>query len=318
MTHDIEVLRPARVSNRVHHLLGLALMALNVVRHRVKGYRSPRPVSPGDAKEAIAYDRAVVDNWERHLAHYRGDDRGFQGMRILEIGPGPDLGTGLVLLARGAESYTAIDKHPLVGRNVAASTQALLEATVRAEVPKAETVDRLRRIVADRPGEPDSPLAYLHLPDFDLAGLPDKGYDLVLSHSVLEHLDDVRRSFEQLAHATQPGCMLVSEIDLQTHTRWIRDADPLNIYRYQARTYGALDFSGSPNRVRPDEYVEILEATGWTNPRFYPRRVLDKEYVQQVEPSLHPRFRGDPEQLAWLSMVLCATRLKGRRWSANP
>ena len=45
---------------------------------------------------------------------------------------------------------------------------------------------------------------------------------------------------------------LVAEIDLQTHTRWIRNVDPLNIYRYSGQLYGSFRFSdgdGAPARV---------------------------------------------------------------------
>ena len=168
-------------------------------------------------------------------------------------------------------------------------------------------IDRLRQIIANQFGESDGPLAYRCLPSFDLSILPEKSIDLLFSHSTLEHLDCVRQSLEQLTRVAAPGCILVAQIDLQTHTRWIRDVDPLNIYRYQPGLYKALSFSGSPNRLRPPDYAVILESTGWTNPHLYPRRVLDTEYVRQVEDSLAPGFRG--EGLGWLTLVVCATRV---------
>ncbi|NNM34430.1 MAG: methyltransferase domain-containing protein [Gemmatimonadetes bacterium] len=318
MTEDVQTLRPKRVSNRVYHLVGLVLMALNVVRHRIRGYRQPRPFTASGAREAMTYDNAVVENWLRHLEHYLDEEVDLAGKRVLEIGPGPDLGTGLNLLARGAAAYVAVDKHPLLGKHATSVHRALLGVIAEDLELDQERVTELRKIVDERTGDPDGPLAYHHLPEFDLSVLPEQSADLVLSHSAFEHLDDVETTFRQLAPVAAPGCVLVTEIDLQTHTRWIRDADPLNIYRYRNRTYQALGFSGSPNRVRPDEYLSGLEAAGWTNPRFYPRRVLDRDYVHEVEPSLARRFQGDPEQLAWLSIVLCATRKRGRRWKANP
>jgi hypothetical protein len=62
----------------------------------------------------------------------------------------------------------------------------------------------------------------------------------------------------------------VAEIDLKTHSRWIRDHDPNNIYRYSNAIYRALWFRGIPNRVRPYEYRAIFEAHGWTNVRITP------------------------------------------------
>src|SRR5690606_32776454 len=135
--------------------------------------------------------------------------------------------------------------------------------------------------------------------------------------SAFEHFADVDRSFAQLAPLVTDRAHLASEIDLQTHTRWIRDADPLNIYRYRRRLYTSFGFSGIPNRIRPDEYLEILERHGWCDLRVYPRRVLEAGYVSAVEPSLDPRFRGDPEQLGWLSIVLCASRKGERSWKVT-
>jgi hypothetical protein len=139
----------------------------------------------------------------------------------------------------------------------------------------------------------------------------EQSFDLILSHAAFEHLEDVAGTIEGITHVTRKGGLLVSEIDLQTHTRWIRRVDPLNIYRYRDAVYQAFSFSGIPNRVRPDGYMEALVKQGWRDIRFFPRRVLPPEYVQRVHSTLAPRFRGDLEHLGWLSVVICA-RYGGR------
>jgi hypothetical protein len=111
----------------------------------------------------------------------------------------------------------------------------------------------------------------------------------------------------QLARVCRPKALFAAEIDLQTHSRWIRDADPLNIYRYPDPLYAAMRFAGSPNRLRPSDYEKLLAAHGWSEVHLYPRRVLDPSYVGRVEPTLAARFRGDLERLGWLSVVACAT-----------
>jgi SAM-dependent methyltransferase len=304
---EIEILRPRRIRNGIYHLVGLAFMTLNVVRHKIQGYRTPRPRMTANANEAFVYDRAVVNNWLEHLERHVGHDQAPQGLDVLELGPGPDLGTGMILLSRGARSYLAIDAHRLVTRTPAQRHRELAALIEQEEDLEHATIAPREALEAFLDGT-GAALSYRHLPGFDLSTLADDSVDLVVSHSVFEHVDDVPATIRELARITRGGGHFVAEIDLQTHTRWIRDADPLNIYRYQRHVYRALSFSGSPNRVRPDEYLDAFESTGWGNPRIYPRRVLDPSYVDGVEPSLCPVFRGDPEQLGWLSIVLCATR----------
>ena len=60
---------------------------------------------------------AVGRRWQRYVD--------IRGKRILELGPGPDLGTGAVLLADGAASYHAVDAFPLADRDLAPFFRAL-------------------------------------------------------------------------------------------------------------------------------------------------------------------------------------------------
>ncbi len=318
MPDDIQVLPSPPVRNQAHHFVGLAFMALNMVRHKLRGYRTPRRHTTNDAAQAVAYDQAVVRNWRTHLEHYLGNTNPFAGRRVLEIGPGPDVGTGLFCLANGATSYLAVDAHALVHRDERDFHRDLARLiTKETQCSEKLTTFLLKQAELFLNEDPDSLLTYRHLPNFDLAQIEPESVDLVVSHSCFEHLGDVERSFAQLTASLRPGAVLVSEIDLQTHTRWIRDADPLNIYRYRHRLYRSLAFSGTPNRLRPDSYLNYLESQGWGNFRLYPRRVLESSYVRRVEPTLHSRFRGDIEQLGWLSVVLCATRRGKQRRRAT-
>lgn len=318
MASDIEVLARPGVHNRTFHFVGLAFMALNQWRHRIQGYRTPRPIAPRNTAEALRYDRAVVANWLRHLRSYEIErpTAGSPADRdILELGPGLDLGTGLLLLAAGARSYLAVDAHPLLMPSPETVHRALAE-----RIASEENLDDKQRnelLQAASSIRPDGRLAYRHLPDFDLRSVDEESVDLVLAHSSFEHLSDVDRTLAQLSTCARSGAVLVAEIDFQTHTRWLRDQDPLNIYRYRTNLYRNFAFNGSPNRVRPDEYLEILDNHGWQDPRFFPRRVLDQRYVRAVEPALARRFRGDVEQLGWMSVVLCATRAKRPRFGSR-
>jgi Methyltransferase domain len=317
LDEEIQVFCPQRVRNGIYHWAGAGILALNSLRHRIRGYRTPRPRGTSRLKAALEYDRAVFDNWLRHYLDYFPHGGGFQGRRVLEIGPGPDLGTGLLCLAAGASSYTAIDAHRLVTRRtggVHADLATLIASDFAHGHERLELQARLLHSVeALHTGEPDR-LSYHHLPDFNLEALEGESFDLVVSHSALEHLAKPRHTLTQLTALMSERAHLVAEIDLQTHTRWIRDADPLNIYRYNSQFYEGLRFSGSPNRFRPDEYLEALESEDWVDLRIYPQRVLEPGYVERIEPSLDAAFRGDLEHMGWMTIVLCASRSGERSW----
>jgi hypothetical protein len=99
--------------------------------------------------------------------------------------------------------------------------------------------------------------------------------------------------------------MIVAEIDLKTHSRWIRDHDPNNIYRYPSSLYRALWFRGIPNRVRPYQYRQIFESHGWTNVSVTPlERVSDRRLMGSVD----ERFKDARNELDVLSILFCATK----------
>ncbi|RKZ13020.1 hypothetical protein DRQ53_13955 [bacterium] len=314
MVRDIQLIEPPAPRNRFYHLAGLGLLALNSWRHRLRGYRTPRPWFSRDAGRILEYDRAVFDNWHRHIADYLEFDLELTGRHVVEIGPGSDLGTGLLWLASGAASYTGLDAHKLVGPKTRSLHEDIARLIAGAD---AELLERLLDAVCRLHAGEDGPLRYRVLARFNLAKLDLDGFDLVVSHSALEHVAKIDRTIEQLSERVTERAHIIAEIDLQTHTRWIRDHDPLNIYRYRRQTWRSFAFSGTPNRVRPDSYFDALEKQGWTDLRIYPQRVLPMEYVKKVEPTLDQRFRGDPEHLAWLSIVVCASRAGERSWKGK-
>jgi hypothetical protein len=196
---------------------GLALGGANAARHRVRGYRTPRPFASGDQARAWAYNEKVVARWEQ-----RGEIV-WSGRRVLELGPGPDLGTGEIILARGAGSYLAVDLFPLV------------------ELPQLQYMLTTYPDMADVEGP----------------------FDLIVSNATLEHFDDVPGTFRRLRELASPECVMVHHVDAKTHMRWIKNVDPLNILRYRDGVYRLLSFPGAPNRLRASDYVSAAEAAGF-------------------------------------------------------
>ncbi|NNE08008.1 MAG: hypothetical protein HKN20_05540, partial [Gemmatimonadetes bacterium] len=250
-----------------------------------------------------------------------GGRHDWEGASILELGPGDNLGTGLMLIARGARSYTAVDAHPLaedapapfydaVLRELAGDGQQRARAAWERFVAggaRPEPAARPRPEPAVAPAVAESAtMRYLIDSRFDLAGLAGSGFSRVVSQAAFEHFDDIARTIRGVTAACAPGARFIAEIDLKTHTRWIRDVDPLNIYRYPDWYYDLWKFSGSPNRRRPGDYVKALRENGWVDIGVAASESVPQSYAASAGPKMARRFRAKDAALEMLVVVVTA------------
>ena len=205
---------------------------------------TPKPFEISEIGKCIAYDGHVVDSWLSHLRQYTQDDSFLVGKSILELGPGSDLGIGILLLSQGASRYNACDVNNLVTSVPDKFYESIFDTLnnrndrVSVDFLKAQ----LERLKCGRPSQ----LNYVVRDNFDLASAFEKdSIELVFSQAAFEHFDDVDATVSQLSNVCKSGAVIVSVIDLQTHSRWIRDKDPNNIYRYAESIYNAFRFRGT-------------------------------------------------------------------------
>jgi ubiquinone/menaquinone biosynthesis C-methylase UbiE len=292
--------------NAFYHLAGFGFLVLNKIRHSLQGYRNPRPFPISEIDRAIDYDISVVDHWTQMLSEYIGHPVSLEGRTILELGPGADLGVGLITLSLGAKKYNALDVNNLVASVPESFYEALFD---RIKQNNGDHVDInvLRSQQKLTYAGSNDRLNYVVRDDFDITVFADEGIDTVFSQAAFEHFNDIPKIFAMLTRTVLPGTVLIAEIDLNTHTRWIRDIDPLNIYRYSDITYDLFRFAGSPNRIRPSEYSKALLDLGWENVQIKPLVRVGDQYLNQVRPRLARRFRSSTAEIEYLSAMLCAT-----------
>ena len=185
--------------NAALYLAGLILGVANGVRHRRQGYVTPRPFTGEDADRAVEYAIQVVDRLEKRA------NIDWRGARVLEVGPGPDLATGGVILSRGATSYGAVD-----GFDNRGQAHAKLYERLSARLDFRVDPDALGFTLTSFPG---------------LDGL-DGAYDIVISNATLEHLRDLGPFFRSLHRVTAPGPRMVHHVDAQTHIGGSRTSIP--------------------------------------------------------------------------------------------
>lgn len=285
----MKILKPDNVYNRRYYFIGAILIILNRIRHFFTGYKTPRSFSNTQISQSVEYDLRVVKQWIKHLHNYSKEQNPLKNKVVLELCPGPDLGTGFILLALGVKKYLALDTNDLL-TPASLNLYKKLFIRLKKEYPDTE-IDNLKNQMNKYEKGENSAIRYFVDKGFDISKINDK-VDIVFSQASFEHFSNVEKTIKDLNKVTNPGGILISEIDLKTHTRWIRDKDPLNIYRYNNFFWSLFKFKGSPNRIRPFEYKKFLEKNGWSNTKIDPLSVLDKKYLDKVKPTLNRKYKN--------------------------
>lgn len=182
-----------------------------------------------ETERCIEYDIHVVDRWLSHLETYTNCRTFLEGKTILELGPGSDLGIGLYLLAKGAAQYKAFDVNDLMKNTPYSFYEAFLEKLSRMNSDVSKDL-LIKELLKAQQGD-SKRVSYIVRGDFNLASaFRDRTIDIVFSQAAFEHFDNIDTTIAQLSMVCKPGAIIVAQIDLKTHSRWIRDIDPNNIY----------------------------------------------------------------------------------------
>lgn len=290
------------MKNVLLFIVGFVLLALSKIKVSLQGYKDPKPIKREDIDQSIEYDLLVVEHWLANLERYCGHSE-IQGKRVLELGPGSDLGIGLKLLALGASEYHAFDVNPLINMTPPGFYERFFERLRFDGFEVSEIKKQFSFFTRGR----KSRLNYVDDPSFDLEKhFDEKSIDLVFSQAAFEHFDDVNQTIKSLSRICRDGAILVAEIDLQAHSRWVRDNDPNSIYRFPKWLYRLVRYSGIPNRLRPFEYEQILGENGWAEIEVVPLKLV--EPGSDACSGLHRDFREPENEMTKLTIMVTAKK----------
>ena len=302
-----KIVQTLQYNERFLFSFGLILRIVNKIRRSLIGYTTPRTFSPRDIDRSVNYVLEVVSAWQKALAEYTGTVYPLKDKSVIEFGPGPDLGTGFIILALGARDYLAVDKNELIAKTSERFYEELFRrlSDYPAHERALEVYNRFQTC-----GFGDC-FDYKVAPLSSLQDLSFRKFDVVVSQAVLEHLENVEEVFAGLRDYLNLNAVMIHEVDLATHTRWIRDLDPLNLLRYSDRIYNLLRFNGSPNRLRMSDYRKMLKGLGYGNIETHPIQTLNVQYLERAKFLLNKRFQSySDEDLKVRSFRLLATYQK--------
>jgi hypothetical protein len=296
------IINPPEYNHVYLYLLGVAFMVLNKVRHRIMGYKTPRTFSTTEIERSVDYCINVVNQHELQLQKYTGTNNPFNRKKILEIGPGPDLGTGFCMIAKGALRYTALDKNKLVSQTPDIFYEVLLEKLKGFP----NYVNAINAFKTFKRKTNNSIVKYIYDPEFKFKKIQDGSYDMLVTQAVLEHIDNIKCTFQKIKNKITPNGVLSNLVDASTHTRYIRDIDHCNLLRYSDFIYNMLKFDGSPNRLRTSQYEKIFKELDYKNINIVPNKIADSVYVNKLKAHISPKFKDD-DTLHILSFYLLAS-----------
>lgn len=285
---------------------GLALQILNKLRRSIIGYTSAGGFYDKSPITAIDYHRQVIAGWLKYWEALSGESIDIRGKNILELGPGADLGLGSIFLAKGAEKYYALDVFDLAAGFPDEYYQRGLEHVEEREGLNASDFPEIIRQIKHSMSADADRFHYIIDPVFNINVLPENEMDCVFSNAAFQQFDDPANSIKQLARTVKPGGIFLSTIDFTTHTRWIRDRDPLNIYRYPKFIYNPLRFKGSPNRIHTQEYIQALKDAGWEDIKTFAMESYPKEYMAKIQGSFSRPFNDKNRDMSVATLVVFA------------
>jgi SAM-dependent methyltransferase len=181
-----------------------------------------------------------------------------EGMRVLELGPGDNLGLALRFLAAGASQVVTLDKFdvPRDPDHEASIHRALLD--------RLEPPDRERAEAALGDAERLRPLTGLSIEDA-ADTLEPHSFDLILSVAVLEHVYDPDAAVRAMDALLRPGGLMLHQIDFRDHEMFTgAGGHPLTFLTVSPRVWGAMTrHTGRPNRRLVNWWRDSLAGSGY-------------------------------------------------------
>jgi hypothetical protein len=248
------------------------------------------PSKTGGHTDSASYCYGV---WLKHLTLLHA--HGFSGVpqTIAELGPGESLGVGLCALLSGSSHYVGLD---VIAHSNPARNQAILNDLIplfeeRAPNPdkgwpefnsylddrlfpshiltehfldlalEPARIEAIRRAVT-APSPQDLITAEYKAPWFDPRVIEEGSVDLVISHSVLEHVVDPAGTYKALYQWVAPGGWMSHQIDFKSHgltTRW-------NGYRTCSERLWEVTLGRRPfmiNRQPASVHLRLMQEAGF-------------------------------------------------------
>lgn len=259
------------------------------------------------AADIAQYFSQCLDEYLDTLSIPQGERASFlQDKVVLEYGPGDIPGVALLLVAYGARKVYCVDRFPLVSissKNLDVIHQL---ANMLSESERQRFDQCFKNQKVPEEGFNSDRIEYLVRPN-GASGLQSE-VDIVLSRAVLEHVNDLDTTFDDMVQAMKPGALAVHQVDLRSHGLHV--SNPLDFLSPPNWLWQLMhSHKGVPNRWRADRYEQIIQRIDVELIAFKPTVLFDQSLVSSIRRAFATPFRlVSDEQLAWQGFWLAFSK----------
>lgn len=218
--------------------------------------------------------------------------------KVMEYGPGSIPGVALLMYAHGANNVTLIDRFPLcqLTEHSIAVFKCLIDglqgkARQRAESCFVDPGDCRSGLLPEKIGYQVRPSG--------LSGMREE-IDMVISRAVLEHVNDLSATFDDMYAALKPGGLALHQVDLKSHG--LHQRNPLDFLTWPPTMWNLMySGKGVPNRWRINRYRQVIAEQNFDVLRMSATDRLSQTLVSEVRPLLAKPFKSvSDDDLTWL------------------
>lgn len=262
---------------------------------RLTGQTGRGAAAEEGASDIARYFRDCVSDYFAKLGvEQSGVERFLAGKVLMEYGPGDLPGVAALMVSGGAEKVYCVDRFPLV--NLSDKNSQVMGDLIAATAGAAR--ERLQSCLFGsdnaRAGFDPRRIDYLVKPS-GLSQLRDS-VDLVISRAVLEHVNDLDATFDDMVAAMRPGALAIHLVDLRSHG--LHRSNQLDFLEWSPTLWHWMySEKGVPNRWCVDKYRAIVDRLPVDLIAFEPTHFAPLADVAAVRPHLAPAFRhvGDAD-----------------------
>lgn len=232
----------------------------------------------------VQYALNTLRSWAAYLPNGLPS---FKGCAVLEIGPGRDMGTLLLVAALGATRVCGVDRFKGAWQN--GWHDAFIDRLIREAPQLGVALDvSVMREALDRKTMEAGPIEFFVEPFESVGDRLAKGFDLSVSHSTFEHFYSVEQAAAALAACMRAGSVGVHNVDFRDHANF---GEPLEFLLIEDGRYAdpaVNNHYGRGNRVRVPQMVELLRQAGFATVDVHPTEIISAQRLA----SFLPRLRG--------------------------
>lgn len=286
-----------------------------IISHIVSTWRSRRKIKLGqeysvtgsthsklNVSDSVAYIEQVFGDYLTYSGLQLKD---FSGKRILELGPGDNLGVALKFIAAGAKQVVCVDKF-YSKRNFEQQKEIYLELIARLNQNEKHNIKGVLYWDHEIHFNPEK-IEYLYGKELiEIAQESDLGkFDFVISRSVLQEIDDLDSTFAVMDRLLKPGGCMMHKVDMRDYGMFSQyGMNPLTFLTIPETVYKwMVQGGGKPNRKLIDYYRRKIKEYAYLT-KIYVTHITGKnKEIKPHQEKIHYEIDYNEEDLSMIRKI---------------